>query len=119
MMRKSFTAPVWALLILETIYITLMVVAICMFAVMRAKYPGMKGGYPISSRFIIMGVLWICVLSAEAILYWRVRKRNISRRESWAHVICLSMAWVLPEMQAFMFALLGSFFYTEKGIALR
>ena len=69
------------------------------FEMMRIRYPKNAEQFVISNGTIVMHVFWICVLSVEAILYWRIRKRNTYRRASWAHVLILTLAFFFPVLE--------------------
>ena len=95
---------------------------------MRVRYPNSAGSVEISSRMIIMVAVWVCVFSVEVVLYWRIRKRNVYRRESWAHVILLISAFVLPYLGNVLILYMGealkirdinkmrSFYYVAQGL---
>jgi len=68
----------------------------------------MAGRYDISYIMIIKNLVWVGVLSGEAILYWRLRKRNIYRRESWGHVLILALAFVFPALENIFILFLGN-----------
>jgi hypothetical protein len=106
-LKRTFTGPFWGILILEIVYITLALFAIYFLEMMKIRYPSMSGRYDISYIMIIKSLVWVVVLSGEAILYWRVRKRNIYRRESWGHVLILILAFVLPALENIFVLFLG------------
>lgn len=127
-MKRTFTAPFWGIVILEILYISLALFAIYYVEMMRTRYPELAVGYHIMSFMIIKNLVWVGVLSGEAILYWRLRKRNICRRESWAHVLILTLVFVLPGLENVFIMLFGnvlkinginkmrSAYYVEQGL---
>ena len=94
---------------------------------MRVQFPKIVERYHISFM-IISSLVKVGVLTGEAILYWRLRKRNIYRRESWAHVLILVLAFVLPLLENVFILFLGkavnisdvnkmrSTFYVQQGL---
>ena len=45
----------------------------------------------------------------EAFFYWRVRGRNVYRRQSWAHVILFAFSLSTPFIREFLFWLYDNF----------
>lgn len=44
--------------------------------------------------FSLLFLLWPGISFIEAIVYWRIRKRNLCRQDSWAHRGQLFLTWV-------------------------
>jgi hypothetical protein len=54
-------------------------------------------------------ILWPGMLLVEAFFYWRVRTRNVYRRQSWAHVFLFAFFLSAPFMRDFLFWLYDNF----------
>jgi hypothetical protein len=84
--KEKFTAPFWALLIVGIVAL---------------------GGYALMIRIVLGSMFytwglkillyypWPILAFIESIVYWRISKRNVDRKDSWAHVILFSSAAAL------------------------
>ncbi|HEY6902200.1 MAG TPA: hypothetical protein VI233_16200 [Puia sp.] len=97
MEKGSFTGPFWFLIVLGVI----------------TSITHTYGLYLISSYsrevslvYKILFFFWTYVVFIEAIVYWRIRYRNVYRKASWGHVILLGVAILSP---AVLYPFLGVF----------
>jgi hypothetical protein len=91
-MKRSFTGPVWLLLIFG-LFETLMVWQV--FQAMRDRYSttivlslGQVG-------FIAIALMWPVILGVEALVYWMIRRRNRAQVLSWTHGVIFCFAFLL------------------------
>jgi len=105
MIRKTFTGPFWVVVVLGGFYI-LSIVATLLFG----KPDDAGVGY------VLLSLLWTAVLVGEALMYWRIRKRNEARKESWAHVVMLAFTFLVPVLRGAMIeAFFGEVFGEQIG----
>lgn len=104
-MRKSFTGPFWVVVVLGGFYVLSMAVTL-----LFGKPDDAGVGY------VLLSLLWTAVLVGEALLYWRIRKRNEARKESWAHVVTLAFTFLVPVFRGVMIeAFFGKVFGEQIG----
>jgi hypothetical protein len=104
-MRKSFTGPFWWVVALGAFYV------LQAAANLLLGKPGDGGVW-----FVLLSLLWVVILIVEAVLYWRIRKRNEARKESWAHVVTLGFTFLVPVFKGAMIeAFFGEVFGEQIG----
>jgi hypothetical protein len=94
MMKRPFVGAFWLTVVTGALF-----GAYFLFRVTRLSYnPGFLILYPL----VFLGVIF-----GEAAFYWRVRWRNVYRRESWMHAGFLAIALLgLPVLRNLLVALL-------------
>ncbi|MBS1659845.1 MAG: hypothetical protein JST68_02210 [Bacteroidetes bacterium] len=69
-------------------------------------------GRRLDLMYKILFFFWTYVVFFEAIVYWRIRYKNVSPKASWGHVILMGIALVIPVM---MYPLAGYFTRRVNG----
>ena len=95
MLKKKFTAPVWGMIILGVLTAgrSWLIFHSVHFEIRTLKEFG----------FSLLFFIWPAISFIEAIDYWRIRKRNLSRQDSRTHVLLFVLAiYVLPIIRAFL-----------------
>ena len=84
MLRKNYIAP------------SIFLIALAFFYVASTIYfmYGARFNLSLQPLWIIMTVFWPLVMIVESIVYWRIRKFNISHKASWSHVLLFAFAFV-------------------------
>ena len=99
-MKRTFTAPAWGMIILGVLSAgrNLLIFHSVHFEIRTLKEFG----------FSLLFFLWPAISFIEAIVYWRIKKRNLCRQDSRAHVLLFALAiYVLPIIRAILIAFLG------------
>jgi hypothetical protein len=99
MRKKYYTAPFRGMLIIGSFYTAL-------FFLTSYVIEFVKRRDFINASLIITSILWMTLYFGEAVVYWRLRKMNIDRRESKIHVWLMAIAVVLPLAKGMLVALL-------------
>ena len=89
MVKKKFTGPVWCMIILGVLSAgrNMLIFHSVHFEIRTLKEFG----------FSLLFFLWPAISFIEAIVYWRIRKRNLCRQDSWYHVLLFALAiYLLP-----------------------
>ena len=105
MKKRNFTGPFWWVVVLGVFYVLSTAATLLL-------------GKPEDSRVgcILLSLLCVAVLVGEAILYWRIRKKNEARKESWAHVVTLAFTFLVPVFRGAMVeAFFGEVFGKQIG----
>jgi len=96
MLHKKFTAPFWFMLVLGMVATCLSIYGLQMIRVYAPTY--------VLSTLSKMGFFFLpAIIFIEAIMYWMIRKRNVYRRATWAHVILFAIAYFTPFIKEFLF----------------
>jgi len=105
MKKRDFTQPFWWVVVLGVFYV-LSTGATLLFG--KPEDGGVGFG--------VLSLAWVGVLAGEAVLYWRIRKRNEARKESWAHVVTLAFTFLVPVFRGAMVeAFFGEVFGEQIG----
>lgn len=94
-MKKSFTGPIWLLVVFAVLqaYFSYSII----LAVARG-FNEMDQGHLIV--FVLRLMMWPLIVIGEALVYWVIRKRNHSRLLSWTHAVIFCLAFVLNGLVA-------------------
>jgi hypothetical protein len=96
MRKRNLTGPFWLLLIFGFFKALSASAWISFFLSLQVEKR-----YLYDSRLNLwLLVFWPVLIIAEALLYWRIRHRNIYPRASWLHVMLLFFAFLLPVLKS-------------------
>jgi hypothetical protein len=93
-MKRSFTGPVWLLLIVGLVQ---GVFAWGVLQLISELFTRAEVGTRVSTAQIIYIVMWPVILLLESLTYWLIRRRNTLKLLSWTHAVILSFAFVLHD----------------------
>ena len=92
-LRKSFTAPVWWLIVL----VVFQLISLFSLYLVTRKYELENVSF--ASAYITRGV-YISVIIGECLFYWQYRKRIRSKKLAWAHIAGMILVFlILPLAQ--------------------
>jgi hypothetical protein len=92
-MKKSFTGPVWLLLIFGILQLGM---SMMVFRLAIGRYSSGFGGLrEIGVAFLFYILIWPMLLFAEALVYWLIRRRNRAHMLSWTHAVTFCFAFIL------------------------
>ncbi len=104
-MKKSFTGPVWLLLIFGILQLG---ISMMVFRLTIGRYSAGFGGSPaIGVALVLYILMWPMLLFAEALVYWLIRRRNRAPMLSWTHAVTFCFAFIL-NTSVFMLGVLHS-----------
>jgi len=102
MLRKDFIAPFWFMLVLGIVACCLSTYGIHMIRVYAPTYA--------LSTLRLMGFFFLpAIIFIEAIMYWMVRKRNVYRKATWAHILLFALAYFTPFIKSMLFVFYDAF----------
>lgn len=92
-MRKNYITPCWLMLLPATVifYNAYRVVHLGAVGLMRHRQRG------------VPPYIWLLLILIEAILYWRIRKVNIYRKDSLTHIFLFAFAFITPYLREWIF----------------
>lgn len=89
MPKTDYTAPFRGMLIIGLFYTALnLLTSYVIEIVERQDF--------VNAPFVITSILWMTLYFGEAVMYWRLRKKNVYRRDSRIHVWVIAIAVILP-----------------------
>ncbi len=114
-MKRSFTGPVWLLLVLGLVQGMFAWGALQLISELYARR-----GSPrlMSTVTIVYTLIWPVILLLEALTYWLIRRKNKMKLLSWTHAVILSFAFVLNDFVIILIILhspLVTVMYTRGG----
>lgn len=93
-MKRSFTGPVWLLLIVGLLQGVFSWGALQLIFALYFR----PGGTPlISVATIVYTLMWPVILLLEALVYWLIRRRNKMKLLSWTHAVIFCFALLLHD----------------------
>jgi hypothetical protein len=94
-MQRSFTGPVWLLLIAGLLQA---VFAWGILQLVWALYIPPGGTPSIGAAIIFYTLIWPVILLLEALVYWVIRRRNKVSLLSWTHAVIFCFAFLLNDI---------------------
>lgn len=79
MKRKTFTEPFWTMLMMGIFSVISNYISATIILKMQLSY--------LKPMVVLFLLLWPMLLLAEAIVYWIIRKKNVYRKYTWAHIL--------------------------------
>ena len=102
---KSFMAPVW---IMGSIAAVRMIILANTFLAMRQLQ--LRHGAGFNKFAFLSGSILICIALAEAIVYWRIRRRKYNRTSARIHLLLMLVAMVVLPLLFICFARIGRYY---------
>jgi hypothetical protein len=102
MLKKNFTAPALFMLLLAIAYL-----AVTGYFLVNGT--GALFDQNIQVFLLAITLIWPVLMLLESYLYWRIRKRNLLRRSSWAHCSLFAFAYVTFFIKGWILELYDNF----------